>query len=183
MDGCVLLRMTKAQRSYARARSGCPNGQSSARSVRPVEDPPTAGERRAPKFRQRAKDSYAAAPDTSVRDSRTRRTNDGAKAERRGGPCGRSRAPDSRGGVGLGRHARRGHQRCAAAERRDQLALGGRRRAARDLHAGRLRVPGDRLLAWQERRHGGGEDPHQLLDRRSSVLGGRLRVRLRQRRR
>ena len=42
----------------------------------------------------------------------------------------------------------------------------------RDVHAGRLRLPRDRLLEGQERRHGGREDPHQLLDRRRSA-GGR----------
>ena len=34
-----------------------------------------------------------------------------------------------------------------------------------------LRVPGDRLLARQERRHGRREDPHELLDRRDRLLG------------
>ena len=61
----------------------------------------------------------------------------------------------------------------------DQLALGDRRRLSRDVHAGRLRVPRDRLLARQERGHGRREDPHELLDRRAHVLGRRLRLRLR----
>ena len=51
--------------------------------------------------------------------------------------------------------------------------------AARDVHAGRLRVPRDRLLARQERRHGDREGPDELLDRRALLLGRRLRVRVR----
>ena len=42
---------------------------------------------------------------------------------------------------------------------------------SRDVHAGRVRVPRDRLLARQERRHRGGEGPDELLDRRARVLG------------
>ena len=45
--------------------------------------------------------------------------------------------------------------------------MGDRRRRARDVHAGGLRVPRDRLLARQERRHRGREDPDELLDRRA----------------
>ena len=60
------------------------------------------------------------------------------------------------GGAGLCRaarrwrqrgHARGGEQRSAARQRGDQLDLGDRRGAARHLHAGGLRLPGDRLLA------------------------------------
>ena len=62
----------------------------------------------------------------------------------------------------------------ARADRRHQLALGlivaG---IARHVHAGGLRLPGDRLLARQERRHRGRQDPGELLDRRADVLGGR----------
>ena len=53
----------------------------------------------------------------------------------------------------------------------DQLPVGDRRRLLRDVHAGGLRLPGDRLLARQERRHGRREDPHELLDRRRSCTG------------
>ena len=77
-----------------------------------------------------------------------------------------------------GRHLRRGGQGIARL-RRHQLDLGDRRRLFRDVHAGRLRLPRDRLLARQERGHGHREDRHQLLDRRDHVLGGRLRVRVR----
>ena len=59
----------------------------------------------------------------------------------------------------------------AADYRRHQLDLGDRGRDGRDVHAGRLRVPRDRLLARQERRHRGREDPHELLDRRASPTG------------
>ena len=60
--------------------------------------------------------------------------------------------------------------------------LGDRRRGARDVHAGRLPVPGGRLLADEERGHDRAEDPRQLLDRGALLLGGRLRARLRRRR-
>ena len=53
---------------------------------------------------------------------------------------------------------------------------------AGDVHAGRLRVPRDRLLAGEERRRRRREDPRQLLDRLDRLLGGRLRARLRRRR-
>ena len=46
----------------------------------------------------------------------------------------------------------------------------------------RVHLPGDRLLPRQERRHDRREDLDELLDRRASVLGRRLRVRLRRRR-
>ena len=49
----------------------------------------------------------------------------------------------------------------------------------RDVHAGRLRVPRDRLLARQERRHRGGEGPDELLDRRLAYWAVRLRLRVR----
>ena len=55
------------------------------------------------------------------------------------------------------------------ARRRHQLRLGARRRHPRDVHAGGLRLPGDRLLPRQERGHGGREDPGQLLDLRRSA--------------
>ena len=71
-------------------------------------------------------------------------------------------------GGGIGRHARRRRERRAPRQSvGDQLDLGDRRRLPRDVHAGRLRVPRDRLLARQERGHGGREDPHELLDRRA----------------
>ena len=57
------------------------------------------------------------------------------------------------------------------------------RGGARAVHAGRIRHARDRLLAREERRNRGREDPHEPLDRGHLLLGGRLRVRLRQRRR
>ena len=80
-----------------------------------------------------------------------------------------------------GRHLRRGRRRQARRQRRHQLAVGDRGGLLRHVHAGGLRPAGDRLLARQERRHGGREDPHELLDRGAPVLGRRLRVRLRRR--
>ena len=68
-----------------------------------------------------------------------------------------------------GNTLRSGQRRQAAARGRDQLGLGARRRHPRDVHAGGLRLPGDRLLPRQERRHGGREDPGQLLDLRRSA--------------
>ena len=50
--------------------------------------------------------------------------------------------------------------------RGDQLGLGDGRRHPRDVHAGRLRLPGDRLLARQERGHDRREDPRELRHRR-----------------
>src|SRR3954454_5059835 len=79
-------------------------------------------------------------------------------------------------GHGTGRHLERERP---AAVRRHQLHVGDRRGLPGDVHAGGLRLPGDRLLARQERRHRGREDPHELLDRRDHVLGCWLRVRLR----
>ena len=49
--------------------------------------------------------------------------------------------------------------------------MGDRRGRVRDAHAGGLRVPRDRLLAGQERRHRGGEGPDELLDRGARVSG------------
>ena len=68
--------------------------------------------------------------------------------------------------VGFGRHARSGGQWLVPRIDRDQHDLGDRRRLHGDAHAGRLHVPGDRLLAREERGHGRREDPHELLDRR-----------------
>ena len=76
----------------------------------------------------------------------------------------------ARAGGRPGRHLRRGGQGIARL-RRHQLDLGDRRRLFRDVHAGRLRLPRDRLLARQERGHGHREDRHQLLDRRRSCTG------------
>ena len=59
--------------------------------------------------------------------------------------------------------------------------LGDRGGRARDVHAGGLRLPRDRLLAHEERRHGDREDPDELLDRLDLLLGGRLRAGLRRR--
>ena len=81
---------------------------------------------------------------------------------------------------GHGRHVRRSRQG-AARLGRHQLAVGDRRRLLRDVHAGGLRLPGDRLLARQERGHRRRQDPHELLDRGDPVLGGGLRLRLRRR--
>ena len=70
-------------------------------------------------------------------------------------------------------------ERQSAGLGRHQHDVGAHRRRARDVHAGRLRVPGDRLLPREERRHDRREDLDELLDRRAHVLGGRLRVRVR----
>ena len=66
--------------------------------------------------------------------------------------------------------------------RGDQLGLGDRRRPPRDVHAGRASVPGDRLLARQERGRRGREDPRRTSRSRDRLLGGRLRARVRRRR-
>ena len=83
-------------------------------------------------------------------------------------------------GIGPGRRHRPEEvdRREARPERRREHHLGDRGGLARHVHAGRLRVPGDRLLARQERRHGGREDPDELLDRRDRLVGRRLHVRL-----
>ncbi len=73
-----------------------------------------------------------------------------------GGARRAARSRDRAGGAGggVGGQPGRLQQRRPARLRRDQLALGDRRRLLRDVHAGGLRVPRDRLLARQERRHG-----------------------------
>ncbi len=58
------------------------------------------------------------------------------------------------------------------------IVVGDRCRVLRSLHAGRVRVPGDRLLEGEERGHGDREDPDQLLDRRPLLVGGRVRARV-----
>ena len=68
-----------------------------------------------------------------------------------------------------------------AGRRRAEPHVGARGDRARDVHAGGLRLPGDRLLPREERRHRDREDPRQLLDRLDRVVGRRLRARLRRR--
>src|SRR4051794_16063375 len=100
------------------------------------------GETRPPIFGPGANAGWTAGPETGDA-TRPWRTNAettfldrGARAER----VDRAARPGGR----AGRHVQRGRQGIAAV-RRHQLDLGDRRRLPRDVHAGRLRVPRDRL--------------------------------------
>ena len=64
-------------------------------------------------------------------------------------------------------------------DQRAQHHLGHLRGLPGDVHAGRFRLPGDRLLAWQERRRGRRQDPHQLLHRLHRLVGVWIRARVR----
>ena len=81
--------------------------------------------------------------------------------------------------LGATRHGVRSRpERDPKSEQRAGHHLGDGRRRSRPVHAGRVPVPRDRLLAAEERRRRRGEDPRQPRDRDDRLVGGRLRHRL-----